>query len=116
MANSVPNRVETRRIELHEKLVDILGTTGKKESRVYYQPPETVKMKYPAIVYRKDGGRIFHADDRSYMWGQRYTVTVIDADPDSDIASRIVLAFPKCSIDRSFTSDNLNHDVMTLYY
>ena len=32
------------RLELHEKLVELIGTTGEKESRVYFQPPPSVSM------------------------------------------------------------------------
>ena len=37
------------RLELQSKLEEILGSR-----QVYYQPPETVKMEYPAIVYRQN--------------------------------------------------------------
>ena len=45
----------------------------------------------------------------------RYTVTVIDDDPDSDI-QRIIDQFPLCEFDRFYTSDDLNHWVFDLYY
>ena len=35
-----------RRLELHEILCGILNTRN-----AYFQPPESVKMNYPAIVY-----------------------------------------------------------------
>lgn len=105
-----------RRLDLHNKLIMILGSQNEQESRVYYQPPESVRMKYPAIVYKKDGGRIIHADNRSYFGKQRYQVTVIDADPDSEIALSILSTFRLARIVRNFTVDNLNHDVLELYY
>ena len=105
-----------RRLDLHNKFIEILGTQNERESRVYYQPPESVRMKYPAIAYKKDGGRIIHADNRSYLGKQRYLVTVIDANPDSEIASSILSAFRLVRIARNFTVDNLNHDVLELYY
>lgn len=36
------------RLELQSKLVELLGS-----KHVYYQPPESVKIEYPAIVYSK---------------------------------------------------------------
>jgi len=36
--------MENRRIQLHEILCDVLGTRN-----VYFQPPESVDMNYPAI-------------------------------------------------------------------
>ena len=38
-----------RRLELHEILCTILGSRN-----VYFQPPESIKMNYPAIVYGLD--------------------------------------------------------------
>lgn len=111
-----PKRVRAARLELHNKLMGILGTSGEAESRVYYQPPASVRMKYPAIRYERDGSDFIHANDRVYRGKQRYTVTVIDPDPDSRYAAMILRTFPYAAIDRSYTADNLNHDVLTLYY
>ena len=36
------------RLELHRILNDIPGVRG-----VYYQPPESLKLKYPAIIYSR---------------------------------------------------------------
>ena len=36
------------RIDLYNLLVGILGTRN-----VYYQPPESLKLKYPCIVYNR---------------------------------------------------------------
>lgn len=98
------------RLDLHEELCKILGSRN-----VYFQPPSSVSMKYPAIVYERDNIRNSHADDNVYKQSLAYSVTVIDFDPDSEIVEKIS-KLPKCSFSRHFTSDNLNHDVFTLYY
>lgn len=98
------------RLELHEILVDILGS-----SNVYFQPPENVRMKYPAIVYSRNNIRNRHANDDVYNQTLAYEITVIDANPDSETPMRIS-QLPKCRHDRHFKSDNLNHDVFTLYF
>ena len=110
------NPILQRRLELHEKFISILGTAGEKESRVYFQPPNSVAMKYPAIRYEKDGASAVHADNGAYLRTQRYRVTVIDPDPDSVIAAEILSCFPLCMPDRSYRADNLNHDTLILYY
>ena len=98
------------RLNLHEELCAILGSRN-----VYYQPPETVKIKYPAIIYSRENiGNIF-ADDLVYNQSKTYQVTVIDKDPDSNIPIK-VSALPKCRFDTHFVSDNLNHDVFTIIY
>ena len=98
------------RLDLHEILCDILGTRN-----VYYQPPESVKMTYPAIVYSRNRIENTFANDNVYSQNHSYQVMVIDKDPDSEIVER-VSKLPLCSFDRHFISDNLNHDSFTLYF
>ena len=98
------------RLELQTLLEELLGSEN-----VYFQPPESLKMKYPAIVYGlKDIENTF-ADDGVYLSKRKYSVTIIDADPDSPIV-RKVAALPTVRFDRHFASNNLNHDVFVLYF
>lgn len=98
-----------KRLELHETLCDILGTR-----HVYYQPPESIKMSYPAIVYRRNNIDNRSADNTVYKQERSYSITVIDKDPDSSFVDAISL-LPRCRFDRHYTADNLNHDVFTIY-
>ena len=98
------------RLELQKVLEEVLGSRN-----VYFQPPESIKMHYPAIVYSRSNLNNDYADDSVYMQSHIYTVTVIDKDPDSEIVGR-VSRLPTCKFSRHFTSDNLNHDVFTLFY
>ena len=98
------------RIELNEELVSLLGSRN-----VYFQPPETIKIKYPCIVYSLDDVDIDYADNLPYMITKRYQLTVIDKDPASTIRDEVIF-LPKCSFVRAFTSDNLNHYVFQIYY
>lgn len=98
------------RLDLQTKLETLLGSQN-----VYYQPPASVRMNYPAIVYSRSNIDNRHADDDVYMQAYFYEVTVIDEDPDSEIVEN-VSKLPGCRFDRHYTSDNLNHDVFTLYY
>lgn len=82
---------------------------------VYFQPPPSVRMKYPAIVYHLDGEWVRHADDIRYAGKDRYLVTVIDPNPDSEIPQTLVNLLPYGSFDRFFTSDNLNHTSYNTY-
>ena len=76
----------SRRLKLHSILCGILDCPERgKECRAYFQPPASVSMKYPAIVYALNGKDKRHADDRVYLSSNRYSVTVIDSNPDSDI-------------------------------
>ena len=98
------------RLELHEVLCKILGSRN-----VYFQPPASVKMKYPAIVYERSDIENVFANNDPYMQSLVYDITVIDKDPDSRIVMEIS-RLPMCRFDRHFTADNLNHDVFTLYF
>ena len=104
------------RLQLHDKFIDILGTKGQQISRVYFQPPENLKMEYPCIKYSLAGIKSDHADDINYNSTNRYEVIVIDLDPDSDIHTKIMTRFPMCSFDRPYTAEGLYHYVLTLYY
>lgn len=99
-----------QRLELQAILTDILET-----DHVYFQPPPTVKMVYPCIVYHRDYELVEYADDVPYKQRKRYLVTVIDPDPDSGIPDKVA-ALPLCVYDRFYTADNLNHDVYKLFF
>lgn len=96
------------RLRLSALLHEILGSDN-----VYYQPPESISMKYPAIIYARDGISNTFADDIAYIHRIKYRITVIDKDPDSIIVDKIS-RLPMCSFDRHYTADNLNHDVFTI--
>ena len=98
------------RIELQDELEKVLGSKN-----VYYQPPESVKMDYPAIVYRRSDIDNDFADDLVYKQSHFYELIVIDKNPDSEIVEAIS-KLPTCRYDRHYTADNLNHDVFTIYY
>ena len=99
-----------RRLELQTRLERLLES-----DYVYFQPPANVEMEYPCIVYRRNSVKTKFANDFPYVAEVRYQVTVIDPDPDSLIPGKIA-ALPKCSFDRHYTVDNLNHDVYNLYF
>lgn len=99
-----------RRLKLQALLESILGS-----NRVYFQPPPSIKLVYPCIVYQRDSLYSRFADNEPYAMRKRYMVTVIDQDPDSDIPDRVA-KLPLSSFSRHFASDNLNHDVYTLYF
>ena len=97
------------RLELHELLSEKLGSQN-----VYFQPPESVKMKYPAIVYSRNRIENTSADNIVYKQDVSYMITVIDRDPDSEITER-VSQIPHIMYDRFYVADNLNHDVFRLF-
>lgn len=98
------------RVELDEIFRQILGTRN-----VYFQPPESVKLKYPCIIYERTDADTKFANNFPYHYTQAYEVLVIDPNPDSELPSKIA-ALPMSRYARHFTSDSLNHDVFIIYY
>lgn len=81
---------------------------------VYFQPPENLKLKYPCVIYELEKIEAIYANDSPYIATDRYSLTVIDRDPESAVTRKIAL-LPMCRHERHFVSDNLHHDVFTIY-
>lgn len=98
------------RLDLQTLFEELLGSHN-----VYFDPPESVKMNYPAIKYSRSKINTSFANNSAYMQNNRYEVIVIYNDPDSELPGRIS-RLPMCVHDRSYVVDNLHHDVFTLYF
>ena len=99
-----------KRQQLQSKLEELLGSKN-----VYYQPPASGRMDYPAIRYSRSRIDSKFANNSKYSSKTRYEIIVIDRMPDNPVIEKI-LELPYSSYDRHYVSDNLNHDVITLYY
>lgn len=99
-----------RRLMLHDILCKLLG-----RSSVYFQPPESQKMDYPAIIYSLNGIDAKFADDEPYVVNRQYAVTLIDKNPDNEFIDRLA-ALPSCKFIRHYKKDNLNHYLYDLYF
>lgn len=99
-----------QRLQLQSILETLLGT-----EYVYFQPPASVEMQYPCIVYHRDTADTRYADDIPYRRTKQYQVTVIDRNPDSLIPDKVA-QLPLCKHRRTFPANNLNHDVFALYF
>lgn len=98
------------RISLHNKFKEILQSNN-----VYFQSPPGVLMKYPAIRYSIDDIDISHADGVNYRKFKKYSVIIIDTNPDSKIYEKILDNFEYSSFVRFYTADNLNHWIIYIY-
>lgn len=98
------------RLDLHEIFCSTLGSRN-----VYFQPPETIKMNYPCIVYERASNDTRFADNRPYKSIRRYTATIIDKNPDSQLPDKLG-GLPLCRLNRVYTADNLNHYVFDIYF
>lgn len=116
------------RIDLFNLLVDVLADSiheeqgaliasakAKARKQVFFEPPETVKLTYPCIIYTRKPYLARHADNRNYTLTNQYDVTAIYKDPDSQLAKRIA-ELSRCRHERHYTADNLQHDAFTILY
>lgn len=97
------------RLELHDELLKFVPN-------VYFQPPSTIQMTYPCIVYNKTGKSRHFANDVVYLSQQEYRLMLIEKNPDSVVADNIEKHFQHCAISQYYTVDNLNHTTLNLYY
>lgn len=98
------------RVELGMKLKEILGSNN-----CYFSPPANIQIKYPCIVYSLSNIQTTFADNIPYLKNKRYTLTLIDENPDSEIRDKLS-DLPCCTFDRSFVSDGLNHYIFTIFW
>lgn len=82
---------------------------------VYFQPPPNTLMQYPCITYSRDGASVDRADNELYRHAKRYQVTVVDRDPDTDIADKVE-ELPYSTFQRFFALEDLNHYVFSVYF
>ena len=116
--------MERRSDLLIQALKDLLGT-----DEVYFQPGPDVGadefgqsyiftgMKYPCFVMERTTAYQPKANDLNYLFRPGYQVTYINRDePDPEMLEAVLRTFPHCHYDRHFVTDNLHHDVFTIYY
>jgi len=99
------------RVELQEALEDFLGSRN-----VYYQPPESIKLKYPCIIYEKSRIQQVYADNISYLKHKEYSLTLIYREADSTLPDDLLGSFELISFDRHYKADNMYHDVFTIVW
>ena len=98
--------------ELHAALQELMGESVK----VYFQPPENFKLSYPCVVFDRTNALMNYADNKPYQVTKRYTVTLISKTADDEELLDKLLKFPMATYDRQFITDNLVHDVFSVYY
>lgn len=97
------------RDELHYELLSLVPNA-------YFQPPANIRMLYPCVVYNKTPNYKDFANGAIYRRVRGYSLTVIDTNPDSEIAEKIEEHFGYCSITNHYVSDKLHHTTLNLYY
>ena len=110
--------------DLIRELQELLGT-----EEVYFQPSADAGtdeygqnsiftgISYPCFIIERTTAYQPTANNRNYLFRPGYQVTYINRDePDPRMLERVMRRFGHCHYDRHFVSDNLHHDVFTIYY
>ena len=100
----------SKRKDLQKLLEQTLGSRN-----VYFQPPATIKMQYPAIRYELVEMHTKRADDSVYRAQKAYTLTLISKSSEDPTFDKLV-QLPLCRFDRHYCADGLSHDVFKSYY
>ena len=100
-----------KREELHDKLKKLVGS-----SNVYFQPPASVQLSYPCVIYSIGEGNAMHADGVLYHYVDSYEVIFIYKKPNVAIIEQVLMTLPMCKMTRAYVIDNLNHYAFRVYY
>lgn len=104
-----------QRLKLQTILETLLGSEPEDKLKVYFQPKPKLTLTYPCVIYSRDQARTKFADNSPYSHTKRYQVSIIDPNPDSEIPDKVA-ALPMSIFQRHFATDNLNHDIYSLYF
>lgn len=106
-------QTEINRLKLQKILEDVMVNNGKPKN-VYFQPPESLKMSYPCIVYHRQYITKIPADNMKYLADRQYRVIYIDRNPISEVID-CLLELPCCRYISHSVVDNLNQDAFEIY-
>lgn len=100
-----------KRLSLHFQLKELIGNDN-----VYFQPPASIQISYPCVIYSIGNGDAKRADDVLYGYINSYQITIITKKPDIELIEKMLAKFKMCSVSRTYVTENLNHYVFNLYY
>ena len=99
-----------KELKLDKLFKDTLGSNN-----VYFQPPESVRMQYPCIVWNLAKIPVQYADDKAYLKNPKYVIRYISTEPDDPMRLTLteVLGVPMIQV---YNKDGLYHYIYELYY
>lgn len=99
-----------KRMQLQSELERLVGFN------VYFQPPATVQLKYPCVIYNLSSGNATYADNSVHTYTNRFELIFIYRKQNMEIVETVLRTFPMCTVSRVYIADNLYHYVFNLYY
>lgn len=97
--------------DLDDILLELLGEGVHR----YFQPPPSLQIKYPCVVYEISSGNSQYADNHLYIYENRYTLTYLTRHA-NDSNNEKIQTLQKCRFDRRYCSNGLYHNVYDLYF
>lgn len=97
------------RLELQAALERLVGSRN-----VYFQPPESLNIKYPCIIYETHDLKNRFANNNIYKQNFSYQLVLVDSNPDSEIFKNMC-KIPQIKFKNFYISENLNHYVFESY-
>lgn len=104
----------TSRERLHAELKALMPTGA--TNNVYFQPPPSLQLNYPCIVYSLDRMQTRNADNLVYSINDGYQVTYITKSPVDVTPKNIIKHFPMVNFNRQYINDGLYHNTFIIYY
>ena len=102
---------ESRRFLLQNQLETLLGL-----DHVYFNPPESISLVYPCLIYTLSNKLVNSADDKMYKKMDRYELTYIHIDPDDLFVDSLLSNFNYIKFDRQAIVKNVYNDYLILYF
>lgn len=102
------DNMEPERLRFREKLLKYL------DCKLYFQPPENLKLEYPCAIYSIANWPARNADNRIYFRKKQYRVVVIDKSPDSRLAQSLS-EMPNSVFEKHYIFENLHHYSFTIF-
>lgn len=83
------------------------------DATLYIEPPENIKMVYPAAVITTTGYRSRYANNKKYQIQPRIQVMVVSRQAQHPLVDLFVRR-PRCRHSNHLVKDGLHHDYFTL--
>ena len=104
-----------RRLKFDEELRDLqIEALGYQHT--YFEPTESVRLQYDAVIYKRSTLNVSRADNHSYTARDVFDVTIISRDPETTLPAVFQWHFARCNPGKFFIRDNLYHFPFTIIY
>ena len=97
------------REQLQKILEDLSGVN------VYFQPPQSIRISYPAIIYSLSNISHTNANNNTYTIDHEYKIVLVDKNPDSKTIEKL-MTLPRIRFADQYAKDGLYYNSFYIYY